>query len=299
MRRRPFRLAAVAALLVLFTSGCYLNEVDDLIESGATEKPWYCDPVAPNSVTGPGMGTVNFYAGQTRSELDWATCRSLAAQMDLAKSYAQKYPTLGDVLALGGRSSFSFLTGMGTHTGIETVTPELLVNPDFDPLDPQWPGRIDSTFKAGEPEFLQYNGNTPDSRLIGMSWYVRTSDGQPPEGFAGGNDWWHHHPRLCHRLTDALIIGVNQADSTCAANGGLNLHTQNYYMVHLWVVDGLPYEGDVFAPTHPCIKSTGAIFDESDPCHTSLLGGAGAGAVAGKADEQSYGYCPIGSLAAA
>ena len=138
-----------------------------------------------------------------------------------------------------------------------------------------------------------------DARLVGMSWYVRTENGQPPAGFVGGNDWWHHHPRLCFNRTTAVITGVNQTDSACQANNGMNLHTQDYYMVHLWVVDGLPYEGDVFAPTHPCIKSTGAIFDEDDPCHTSLLGGAGGAApLAGKADEQSYGYCPIGSLAA-
>ena len=297
MRRRPFRLAAVAALLALISSGCYLAEVDDLVASGATEKPWYCNPVAPNSVTGPGMGTVNFYAGQTRSAYSWEDCRKLAGQMDQAKDFADNYPTLGDALDAGGRSSFVFLPGMGTHTGLETVTPELLANPDFDPLDPQWPGRIDSTFKAREPEFLQYNGNTRDARLVGMSWYVRTEDGQPPAGFVGGNDWWHHHPRLCFNRTTAIITGVNQADSTCQAGNGVNLHTQNYYMVHLWVVDDLEYEGDVFAPQHPCIKSTGAIFDMDDPCHTSLLGGAAATSRSGVPDEQSYGYCPLGSLA--
>lgn len=294
---RSLRLVAVAAMLTVVCSSCYLVEVDALIDSDATEKPWYCNPIAPNSVTGPGMGSVDFYAGETREPLSWDECRTLAIQMDVAKGYAMKYPTLGDLEAAGGRTSFTFLPGMGTHSAFQTVTPELLADPDFDPHNPVWEGPIDDVFHAQEPEFLQYNGNGPDAELVGMSWYVRTDDGQPPEGFVGDNDWWHHHPRLCFRSTDAIIIGVNQNDSTCANNGGVNLHTQNYYMVHLWVVDDLEYEADVFAPQHPCITSGGAIFDMDDPCHTSLLPNGAASRSGDAPVPASAYYCPLARLA--
>ena len=82
-----------------------------------------------------------------------------------------------------------------------------------------------------------------------MSWYVRTENGQPPEGFVGGNDWWHHHPNLCLSTVDARIIGVNTTDAGCTGIGGINTYMSNYYMVHLWVVDDLEYRNDVFAPT--------------------------------------------------
>lgn len=298
MPHRRTRLIAVAALaVVLLASGCYRDQAQAARDSGA-EKPWFCDPTFPNSVTGPGMGTVDFYAGQTRSPLSWDDCVTLGAQMDLAKAYAKRYPTLGDALDAGFRTSFAFIPGMGTHTGRDTMSPELLADPDLNRFDPVIPGIIDSTFKPGEPEFLQYDGNGPDAELVGMSWYVRTTDGNPPEGFVGGNDWWHHHPRLCFRTTDALIISVNASDASCTASGGENLYMHNYYMVHLWVVDDLEYHGDVFAPTHPCITASGAIRDMDDPCHTQNAPAARATGTAGTAAPAAVpGWCPLGTLA--
>ena len=173
------------------------------------------------------MGTVNFYAGQTRSALDWDSCKQLAKQMDQAHAYAMRYPTAGEAWAAGFRTTFTYLPGMGTHTGFQTVTPELLADPNFNPLDPIIPGdRSTARSTPGQPEFLQYDGNGADAKLIGMSWYVRTTTGQPPEGFAGRNDWWHHHPRLCFRKTDAIIIGVNGTDSLCFLGRGEPAHRE-------------------------------------------------------------------------
>ena len=95
MTKRTIRLAALVAAVIVVSSSCYTLQVDEMQAADPTVKPWFCNPTAPNSVTGPGMGTVNFYAGQTRSPLGWEDCRTLAAQMDLAKGYAEQYPTRG------------------------------------------------------------------------------------------------------------------------------------------------------------------------------------------------------------
>jgi hypothetical protein len=242
------------------------------------------------------MGTVDFYAGQTRTALSWEDCRTLGAQMDLAKAFTEDYPTVAVAEAAGFYRSFNFYPGMGTHHGaFGAVTPAILTDPSFNRFDPILPGKMDATFDPGEPEFLQFNGSGPDAELIGMSWYVRTEDGQPPEGFVGGNDWWHHHPRLCLSTVDARIVGVNSSESQCASLNGILTYMHNYYMVHLWVVDDLEYHDDVFAPQHPCIKATGAIFDMDDPCHHIA-----AGATAGEAGLGAGGsptFCSLGLLA--
>ena len=70
-------------------------------------------------------------------------------------------------------------------------------------------------------------------------------------------------------------------------------------MLHVWVADDLEYHADVHAPMHPCIKGTGAIFDMSDPCHTSLVGGAAAkSAASDSTPAEEIAFCPIGRLSA-
>ena len=82
---------------------------------------------------------------------------------------------------------------------------------------------------------------------------MRTDTGLPPAGFPGNNDWWHHHPWICHRKTDAAMIAFNTSDATCTAQGGVNVNMSNYYMLHVWVLDDMKFEPDVFAGMIPCI----------------------------------------------
>lgn len=272
--RRLVTLAAVGVLGLLATGCEYFAQANDAQQAG-TPVPWFCNPVAPNSVTGPGMGSVNWYAGTSRSALDYETCKGVATSFDEAKAYAEQYPTLASAEAAGFRSTFAFIAGMGTHHGLDSITPELLADPTFDRRNPVIPNSIiDETFDPAQPEFLQYNGNGPTARLVGMSYYVRTTNGLPPEGFPGNNDWWHHHPTLCLRPATAQAFAVNTTDTGCANQGGVNLYMDDYYMLHLWLVDDLEYEGDVHAPMHPCIKSTGAIFDMTNPCHQEWMSGS-------------------------
>jgi len=266
--RRRLRLVALVATMALVASGCeYWAQAFHAKEDG-TPVPWFCNPVAPNSVTGPGMGSTNWYAGTTRSPLDYDTCETIAVGLDDAKAYAEQYPTLGDAAADGFTAGFNFITGMGTHHGKGGITPAMLADPNFDRDNPIIPNSIiDDVFDPAQPEYLQYNGNGSDAVLVGMSYYVRTDTGLPPEGFPGDNDWWHHHPTLCLNPTTATAFQAATSDATCSAAGGINVRMNDYYMLHVWLVDDLEYHGDVHAPMHPCIKSSGAIFDMDDPCH--------------------------------
>ncbi len=298
--RRPLMVAAIAAVALL-ASGCYTVQAD-LAEQNGTAVPWFCNPIASNSVTGPGMGPVDYYAGQHRGPLTYAQCKQVGTMMDQGKAYAMKYPTLGDAKAAGMRNGFDFIAGMGTHTGFG-FDPKMLNDPSFDPQNPIFKGtNVDDVFDPTQPEFLQYNGNSNSSVLVGFDYYVRTSNGLPPAGFPGNNDWWHIHPTLCANKTTGTAFAVNTTDQQCTSQNGINLHMQNYFMLHVWAVDNLEYHADVHAPMHPCIKGTGAIFNMSDPCHQAftMASGAAASGAAVKtsqttAAKEQY-YCPIGRL---
>jgi hypothetical protein len=151
-------------------------------------------------------------------------------------------------------------------------------------------------FDPAQPEFLQYDGNGGTAPLVGMSYYVRTTTGQPPEGFVGNNDWWHHHPTLCMDPATAIAtLGVNTTDAVCASRGGINVHLQNYYMLHVWVVPDVELRADIHAPMHPCIGGTSTIFDMNDPCHNNLPPAPGA-PVDGSTPVNTELFCSIGLL---
>jgi hypothetical protein len=301
------RITAAAAALALLASGCYWAQARHATLTGAPV-PWFCHPTNPNSVTGPGMGSVNWYAGVTRGPLSHEECELVATMFDVAKAYAKRFPTRGAAEAAGFRSTFGFIPGMGTHHGLGAITPEMLADPNFDRRDPIIPDSIiDDVFDPGVPEFLQYNGNSPDSVLVGMSYYVRTTTGLPPAGFPGLNDWWHHHPTLCFNPTTAQAFAVNTTDTGCANQGGVNVHLHNYYMLHVWLVDDLELRNDVHAAFHPCIRASGAIFDMTHPCHqesslgppTGASAGASTGAGAATPGERTTtpaAFCPIALL---
>ena len=172
---RRLRVAGLVLAMVAVASGCEYWGMAKTAQDNGQPVPWFCDPVAPNSVTLSGMGTVNWYAGTTREPLSYADCRTVGQQFDQAKAYAVQYPTLQDAVNAGFRSTFAFIPGMGTHHGLQSITPELLADPSFDRFNPIIPNSvIDDVFDPAQPEFLQYNGNGPTARLVGMSYYVRT-----------------------------------------------------------------------------------------------------------------------------
>ncbi len=288
------RLLTMAAVIALLSTACYFEAAFEA-EANGDPVPWFCDPVNPNSVTGPGMGTTNWYAGVNRAPLDYETCKKVALQFDLAKDYAEQYPTLGDAEANDFRPTFARINGMGTHHGLKALTPAQIADPSFDRFNPVFEADspIDDVFDPAQPEFLQYDGNGPNAVLVGMSYYVRTDDGQPPEGFAGDNDWWHHHPTLCLDRATAVVNAVNTTDATCNGSN-INVHFDDYYMLHVWVVDDMELRNDIHSAFHPCIVTGGAIFDMDDPCHdgdSTTIPGQSEGA----AEPKPF-FCPLGQL---
>lgn len=254
-RRGRLSGVALVAVLALLAGGCHFHT--DALQHQQTSpdtRPWWCHS------TGTGGHHVEpAYDGMTKGMLSWDDCLALSQQLDAALEYAKQWPTLGDAEAAGFHRQVSYVEGMGTHHALlGDFGGDDVTAPGYDPHEPTFPGTaLDEEFDPTRPEFLQYGGTGPGARLVGMSWYVRTDDGLPPEGFPGDNDWWHRHHRLCHSVDQFRVIGEDLTDEQCANRGGVNLHLDDYWMVHAWIVDGWQTEVDVFTNHHPCLLSTG------------------------------------------
>ena len=268
---RCFKLLVIAVVVVVATSGCayYRAAVQAHDEGGPA--PWWCDPTEEIPVTdGPAAGTVDWYAGTHKAALPWDQCETLSAQIDVAKRYAEQWPTKGQAEADGFREMTGYVPGMGTHHVRGGITPALLNSPTFNRLNPILDSvGLDDKFAPAKPEVLQFDGGGANAKLVGFDYYVRTTTNLPPAGFPGNNDWWHHHPWICHRKTDAAMIAFNVSDTACTNQGGINVNLSNYYMLHVWVLDDMTFEPDVFAGMMPCIFGGTAIHDPDDPCHTT------------------------------
>jgi hypothetical protein len=270
------RVVLVGVVLALTASSCaYYQRAVDARDAGTT--PWWCTSTEEIPVTdGPAVGTVNWYAGTHKEVLDPDDCIAMSAQFDLARSYAEQWLTAGAAEADGWREVTGYVPGMGTHHVRGGITPAMLASPSFNRLNPDLSGvGLDSVFDPVKPEVLQFGGSGDDARLVGFDYYVHTSTGRPPEGFPGNNDWWHHHPWICHRSSDAAMIAFNTSDANCASMGGVNVNMSNFYMLHVWVLPDMTFEPDVFAGMIPCISGGTAVFDKNHPCHKSRGGAEG------------------------
>jgi hypothetical protein len=270
MRRLPF-IVGLVALSLTFSSCAYFRAAQQLRDAGGPV-PYWCTSTEEIPVTaGPAVGIVDWYENVDKAPLAWDDCVTMSAQFDIAKGHAEKWPTRGAAEADGFREVTSYIPGMGTHHVRGGITPAMLREPlSFDRQNPILDNvGLDNVFDPSKPEVLQFDGNTAASKLVGFDYYVRTNTGRPPEGFPGNIDWWHHHPKICHRRTDAAMVAFNTTDSNCTSLGGVNVNYSNYYMLHVWVIDDMKFIPDVFAGQMPCITGGSAIHDPNHPCHTS------------------------------
>lgn len=144
-------------------------------------------------------------------------------------------------------------------------------------------GTLDYTFKPGAPEGLNYDA---EGRLWAVFYYVGPSptrlDGskyppgdafkpfsQPPEGFCGDADVWHHHAGGCFRglnyeqpnmdparLSFREGISPRQCLAACSVARGLPVSsnakwTPEFHMLHAWIYELNPC--GTFAGTHPAL----------------------------------------------
>lgn len=271
--RYRWRLVAIVALLTVVASSCYTTQAVDHQTNDPTTRPWWC------MSTGNGGHHVDpAYAGQTKGMLSWDDCARNSVGFDVALSWAEQWPTLGAAEADGWTRMVNYVEGMGTHHArLGDFDPT--EDPSFDPDNPLFPGtNIDDTFKSWEPEFLMFDGNDDDAELVGFAWYVLGTPTTPPEGFAGGNDWWHRHESLCFTNNSFLVVGENISDAACASRGGTNLDLSNYWMSHAWIVDGWQTKADVFTNHHPCLHAGGpATHGDGDACWDEADNGGGHG----------------------
>jgi hypothetical protein len=156
---------------------------------------------------------------------------ALNVQMAEAKAVALKYPTVKDALAAGYAMSTAYVPCIGAHyTNVGLAS-------HFDPA---------------KPSELLYDGTSPDSKIVGLSYLVWHSGGPPP-GFAGPNDRWHQHNAnggLCLK-GGVVVAGEESTRQECAALGGRKTLLTDVWMVHAWVVPGVSCDWGVFSGECP------------------------------------------------
>ena len=97
---------------------------------------------------------------------------------------------------------------------------------------------LPTTFEPTKPNVFMYDGTNSDSRLVGFGWVVDSAS--VPAGFAGDRDQW----------------------SGPDASG-------NYWLT-VWAAQGYQNHPDIFASSHPCLNSAGAIaHTATSACYTS------------------------------
>jgi hypothetical protein len=139
--------------------------------------------------------------------------------------------------------------------------------------------RLTFGFNPARPSELLFDGTSPESKIVGLSYLV-FSLGGAPDGFAGGNDIWHQHNNnggLCQKA--GVIVGAEaMSEDDCKALGGKKIALDNVWMLHDWIVPGWECSWGVFAGECPELggRTGGTAWDEPAP------GSAGAQLTAAK-----------------
>lgn len=155
-----------------------------------------------------------------------------AAQLVEGRAIAARYATVADAEAAGYRKITLYYPKLGAK---------------YIKL-----GLIDSAFDVAAPEMLLYDGTDPASKIVGLSYYVRSTDA--PEGFAGSHDHWHRHLGLCIDPRQVLVVGgSNTTDEECRRLGGQKFPGTDGWMVHAWVVPGWESARGVFSSENPAL----------------------------------------------
>ena len=108
-------------------------------------------------------------------------------------------------------------------------------------------------FDPSAPSELLFDGTTPTSHIVGLSYLV-FHPGGAPAGFAGPNDRWHQHNAnggLCFAPNGFVIGAETMTPPQCAAIGGHKAPLVDVWMLHDWVVPGMECGWGVFAPECP------------------------------------------------
>jgi hypothetical protein len=182
-------------------------------------------PSARNHAHGTHAGHGDSAAGE--AELD--------DQLAITREVAARYPTVADAEDAGYQRIGPYFPGIGAHYG------------KTGPLETNREGIFDRD-TLSHPFAIIYDGTQPSSNVAGFM-YLSLSDTEP-EGFAGPNDVWHYHERLCLKYQPNGEIDVpfgldHQATEAQCRAAGARLLPISPWMVHVWSAPGWDDDPDV------------------------------------------------------
>jgi hypothetical protein len=281
-----FRLGALAAGMSLLMSSCFTLVAEDHRAKRPETRPWYCNAVGdgtPPGGHGNGSHVHPIYEGMTKGPLSWDDCIKLGNQLDKVLASVWGMWTRRQGEAAGWREIAHYIPGLGTHHTKGFF-------PGVGPGGPGGPGgppgsgststtgptsstssttQVPATFDPAKPQFLIYGGTSPDAPLMGVAYAARGGS-NPPEAFAGDNDWWHLHRKICILQGEEgfeILAGAEEIpDEECTALGGRQINLgSGIWLLHVWMVPRYMLKFDVFVSGHPCLGETGPLPWE-DPC---------------------------------
>jgi hypothetical protein len=103
-------------------------------------------------------------------------------------------------------------------------------------------------FDPARPAMLLYATRHGQETLVGLSYWVRTSNPAGPEGFSGSGDRWHRHFGLCFDDTGMLERENVRSPTMCS---GSWLNGEDLWMLHAWIVPGHANVSGLFAALNP------------------------------------------------
>ena len=194
----------------------------------------------------------------------------LIQQQAEARAVALRFPTVATAVAAGYKKSTVYVPCIGAHYTNTALAGK------FDP---------------NTPSELLYDGDTPDAKVVGLSYLVLHRGG-PPEGFAGPNDMWHQHNQhggLCLNAQAVVVGNESTTPAQCAARGGKKVALNDVWMLHDWVAPGWECGWGVFAGECPELggRIGGTVFDKPDPASFKRALGIGTTKAAGKKHKTS------------
>jgi hypothetical protein len=221
-RRPVLRVAAPLALVALMGSTTAFASTSSLAkghEDDHTDVAAGSGAHDSTATTLPGQTTGDHSHGDGEvfadQPMDEPTREALAQQLVTAREVATARPTVAQALLDGYQMVVPYVPLIGSHYMKFSL--------------------VDGKFDVERPEMLLYDGTRPDSKIVGLSYYVRGDS--EPSGFAGGNDHWHRHIGLCVSLETLTVIGGEKTTpEQCAAMGGRKADGSEFWMVHAWVV---------------------------------------------------------------
>ena len=185
-------------------------------------------PSSPSSTAVPASsGGLHGEDDPPEVPLDAATHAALESELEIARAAAARFPDARAASEAGYYRGVPYESGIGTHW----------VN--F--------GAIDARLDPGEPEMLLFASDADDAPLVGLTYYVYDSRGEP-EGFPGANDHWHQHVSVC---VGRKAVYTDPGDA--ALNGCGPGRARNGWMLHAWVAPGHHNPRGVFATRNPTL----------------------------------------------